>query len=113
MIVDLFNAIISPAIVGCIITAKGNHGASSGDTWMTALISSILIIQGTLLIFGFMVKRVDFDWQPETNIRMPNIAKNCIYTSMVVLPAIIVVLTVIGAIVLNESVPFLALNLCC
>lgn len=56
MIVDLFNAIISPAIVGCIVTGKSNNDdgyGKKGDTWMTALVCTLLIIQGALLIFGF------------------------------------------------------------
>ena len=47
MIVDLFNAVISPAIVGCIFTAKSNLDdgyAKAGDTWVTALVSALLII---------------------------------------------------------------------
>ena len=43
MIVDMFNAIISPAIVGCMITIKGND-AGHNDHWVTATISSLLLI---------------------------------------------------------------------
>lgn len=67
LIVDLFNTIISPALVGCIVMARSNDDGKIDDNWMTGLVSSLLIIQGTLLIFGFQVKRVDFDWSSRAN----------------------------------------------
>ena len=70
MIVDLFNAIISPGFVGILITAKSNN-AGGGDNWVTGLIGFFLLVQGALLIFGLQVKRVDFDWSSNTNTRMP------------------------------------------
>ena len=73
MIVDMFNAIISPAVVGCMVTMKSND-AGTHNNWITGLISGLLIIQGLALIFGLQVKRVDFDWSPKTNTQMPQIA---------------------------------------
>ena len=111
MIVDMFNAIISPAIVGCMVTAKSND-AGTHDNWITGSISSVLMIQGAALIFGLLVKRVDFDWSPSTNTLMPKVAKWIVHISMIVLPALIVTFAVIGCMIISQSAPFLALNIC-
>ena len=111
LIVDVFNAIISPAAVGCMVTWKHNE-AGTENKWITGFVSFLLIIQGLALIFGLQVKRVDFDWSELTNIRMPKIAKWSVHISMIVLPAIIVLFAIVGCIIINTSTPFLALNIC-
>ena len=75
LIVDLFNTIISPALVGCIVMARSNDSGKIGDNLMTGFVSTLLIIQGILLIFGFQVKRVDFDWSSRLNKNMPEFAR--------------------------------------
>ena len=80
---------------------------------MTGFVSTLLLIQGALMVFGFQVKRVDFDWSARTNTIMPKVAKWSITLSLVFLPTIIIVFTLCGAFAFHTSVPFLALNLCC
>ena len=110
MIVDLFNAIISPAIVGFQIMIKSN-GLATAENAMTGWIFGLLVIQGVLLIFGLQMKRVGANWSPKWNTLMPKITAWCAWISLVVFPAIIGTSAAIGALALHQSVPFLALNI--
>lgn len=112
MIIDLFNAIVSPAIVGCLIAGDiGNH--SDLDKNVTSVICSILFVQAALLTFGLWVKRLDFDWKPETNIKVPLYAKWCVEISMIAIPVIIIIISGILANPIDTAEPFLIVNCVC
>ena len=61
MLIDLFNAIVSPAIVGCVVAADTGHH-SPLDRSITSVVCTLLFIQGALLSYGLWKKRLDFDW---------------------------------------------------
>lgn len=112
IMIDLINAIFAPSLV-CIFSGFSANGYSDADNTLANAIGWIAFCQGALMMFAITVTRVSEDRPRGYRNCMPEFLHWCITIAMLVIPAIVIVMCLIGIITMIQLAPLLTLVAIC